>query len=78
MAPTCHTITLPSPCAAQGAVWRPRSPEAPPLCVAVVEDDPVFPAGVVAKSSTTPSRARHLPHFSLRLVFLLSSSFGSP
>jgi len=39
---------------------------------------PVFPAGNVAKSSTPPSRARHLPHFRLRLALLFFSFLGSP
>ena len=49
-----------------------RSHEAPPLCVAVVEDDPVFPAGVVAKSSTTPSE------LATCLTLLCDSSSSSP
>ena len=79
MAPTCQSLSLSSPCATQFAVWRRRPPEAPRFCgIAVVEDDPVFPAGVVAKSSTTPSRARHLPHFPLRLALLSFSFLCSP
>jgi len=62
--PTCHSLTLPFPCAAQCAVMKTEvSRSSTPLCVAVVEGDPVFPAGDVAKSSTTPSRARHLPQY---------------
>ena len=68
-----------SPCAAQFAVWRSEaSRSSPPPCVVVVEGDPVFPAGDVAKSTTPLSRARHLPHFPLRLALLSFSFLCSP
>ena len=53
MGPTCHSLTLPFPCAAQCAVTKTEvSRSSTPLCVAVVEGGPVFPAGDVAKSTT--------------------------
>ena len=79
MAPTCHSLFLSSPCfslcrtnrgmeadVSRSRAWPSRSVAA---CSAV---------GDVTKSTTPPSRARHLPHFPLRLVFLFSSSLGSP
>ena len=56
MAPTCHTITLPSPCAAQGAVWRPRSPEAPTAVRCRRGGRSRF-----SGRRTSPSRSRRLP-----------------
>ena len=45
MDPTCHTLTLPSPCAAPSAVMEADAfPKLPRCVVAVVEADPVFPA----------------------------------
>ena len=76
MAPTCQSLPLSSPCCAQRTVWREelsRSRAWPSRSVAACSG-----VGDVAKSNTPPSRARHLPHFPLRLVFLFSSSLGSP
>ena len=45
MDPTCHTLTLPSPCAAPSAVMEAEAfPKLPRCVVAVMEADPVFPA----------------------------------
>ena len=74
MAPTCHSLSLSSPCSpcaarrSNGA----DAPEASPLRVAVVEADPVFPASVVAKSSMTPSE------LTTCLTLLCDSSSSSP
>ena len=75
MGPTCHSLTLPSPCAAQFAVMKTEvSRSSTPLCVAVVEGDPVFPAGDVAKS-TTPLFPSSPP---ASLPFLSLSFLSSP
>ena len=81
MGPTCQSLSLSSSCFSLCTTVRSNGGEASqssPLRVAVVEADPVFPAGVVAKSSTTPSRDRHLPHFLLRPAFLFFSFLCSP
>ena len=45
MGPTYHSLTLSSPCAAQCAVMAAdASRSSTPLCIAVVEGDPVFSA----------------------------------
>ena len=62
MGPTCHSLTLPSPCAAQCAVWRPRSSRSSHRCALPSwRAIPFFRPSDVAKSLTPPSRARHLP-----------------
>ena len=76
MDPTCHALTslLPvSPGDARFAVMAPTPPESvawPSRNVAACSA-----VGGVAKSTTPLSRARHLPHFSLRLASL---SFSFP
>ena len=79
MDPTCHALTslLPvSPGDARFAVMAPTPPEAvawPSRNVAACSA-----VGGIAKSTTPLSRARHLPHFFLRLALLSFSFLCSP
>ena len=75
MGPTCQSLSLSSSCFSLCATVRSNGGEASrssPLRVAVVEADPVFPAGVVAKSSMTPSE------LATCLTLLCDSSSSSP
>ena len=74
MDPTCHTLTLPSPCAAPSAVMEAEAfPKLPRCVVAVVEADPVFPAVERRQVDHAP-----LPELATCLTSLCDSSSSSP
>ena len=79
MAPTCQSLTLSSPCAAQCAVWRPTPPEAPNRHELSVGEPSPFSRPATSPSRPRPSpRTRHLPSLSFTLPFLSFSSLRSP
>ena len=79
MAPTCHSLSHTSACAAQCAVMAADASRSSRRCALPSwRAIPFSRPSSVAKSSTTPSRARHLPHSRLRLALLSFSSLGSP
>ena len=79
MGPTCHTLPLPSPCAAQFVVMEATVSRSLPAAMrAVVESDPYFPAverrQVVhdAFPSSPPASLPSAPHLALLLLPLLA------